>query len=65
MTAAALDFILSSVRYEVIAPVVVVRLETGSEAYVNRGGSIPRTATRASVTHLLSIGAIRAIGGAR
>lgn len=65
MTAAALEFILSSVTHEVVAPVVVVRLENGSETYVNRGGSIPRTATRASVAHLLSIGAIRPVGGAR
>jgi len=57
------DYILRATRYRVIGPVVVVRMNTGGEAYLNKGALIPAQADQRNIEHLLAAKLIEKIEG--
>lgn len=52
------SYILSGAQYQVIAPVVVAQLTSGSEMYVYRHGFLPLGTMQMQIEHLLDMNMI-------
>ena len=57
-------FLYGAVRYQVVAPVVVVGVGARQE-HINRNGLLPIDAPLDQIEHLLELGMIREFGGVK